>query len=402
MPKLKVPHFSDIDPKTKKTLSGSIILIAVLAIVLMTVFHSTDGFTAIVETEPATMVTERDYMTFTAYTLKNEKIVTSKYSGGVYYVADDAARVNPGDSLANVYKNSVDENTVKAGMDIDRCIAILEESIGDGLFTLEESKIGDHISKTYNDMMRAVANGDVSVISAGADEFLVMLNKMRSYSGNSEAMKTTLEEYKVKRSKLREAYTGDFEAVNAKESGFFFRSTDGYENIYTSENISELTYEAFFEMTDKAPDEGGIVGKLLVDYLWYLAIPTVSGVSDTYSVGGFYDVSFPDCGNETFNMKLDRILYDSTGSKSVMLFSCGIVSGDFDYLRVQQVNITHRNVSGYRVPSSAICKIGGNTGVYILKDGMASFRKVVILYEGDGYYIVSSGHSNSDGYYVYL
>ena len=82
MPKLKVPHFSDIDPKTKKTLSGSIILIAVLAIVLMTVFHSTDGFTAIVETEPATMVTERDYMTFTAYTLKNEKIVTSRYSGG--------------------------------------------------------------------------------------------------------------------------------------------------------------------------------------------------------------------------------------------------------------------------------------------------------------------------------
>ena len=33
---------------------------------------------------------------------------------------------------------------------------------------------------------------------------------------------------------------------------------------------------------------------------------------------------------------------------------------------------------------------------------MASFRKVVILYEGEGYYIVLSQSISGDGYYTYL
>ena len=66
------------------------------------------------------------------------------------------------------------------------------------------------------------------------------------------------------------------------------------------------------------------------------------------------------------------------------------------------LNIVNKNITGFRVPASAVCEHGGNSGVYIIKDGMASFRKIVILYEGDGYYIVSAEHSNSDNYYIYL
>ena len=33
---------------------------------------------------------------------------------------------------------------------------------------------------------------------------------------------------------------------------------------------------------------------------------------------------------------------------------------------------------------------------------MASFRKIIILYEGDGYYIVSAENSNSNDYFIYL
>lgn len=391
-----------LDKKMGKILPGTVITLLILAIVLLTIFHSTDGFTSIVDTEPAVIVTEQDYMSFTAYMLKNEKTLSAGYSGGVCYIADNAQRVNPGDELARVYKNKIDGSAVEKSEEIDRIIAILEESIGDGVFTLDDAKINEHISTAYNSMMLAAANGDISVISEGSDDFLIMLNKMRSFSGNRADLEASLDEYKAKREKLKSAYSGDYETVSAESGGYFFKSVDGYENIFNSENIDELSYDAFIEMTEKDPQESGAFGKLLLDYRWYLAVPTVKGISDTYSEGGFYDVTFPDCGNETYNMQLTRIIPDSTGAKSIMVFACGVVDGDFDNIRVQQINITHRDVRGYRVSASAVCEIGGNTGVYILKDGMASFRKVVILYEGDGYCIVSAEHSNSDDYYVYL
>lgn len=392
-----------LDPKIKRMLPGTMISIMILAVVLLTVFHSTEGFTSIVDTEPAVVVTEQDYMPFTAYMLKNEVVIYSDYDGGVYYLADNAQRVNPGDELARVYKNIVDSDAIQKNKEIDRLIYILEESIGDGVFTLAEAKIGEYISRAYGDMMRAAANGDISEISGGSDDFLILLNKMRSYSGNADELKESLDDYKAKKEKLKSAYVGDFMTITAEVGGYFFESVDGYEEIYSSENINELSYEDFIDMIESSPEEQkAAIGKMLIDYQWYLAVPTVKGISDTYSVGKFYDVSFPEEGNETFNMQLCRKVFDPTGAKSIMIFACGVVDKDFDSIRVQQINITHRNVSGFRVSESSVCEIGGNTGVYILKDGMASFRKIIVLYEGDGYYIVSSDHSNSDDYYIYL
>ena len=186
--------------KIKKLLPGSLATLLILAVVLFTVFHSTDGFTTIIDTEPANMVTERDYMSFTSYLLRNEKIITSKYSGGVYYLADDGERINPGDELARVYESKKDNSTAELSDELDRCINILEESIGDGVFTLGEStEVKNRISKIYLDMMRAISNGNASVVSSDADELLVLLNKINMYSGNGDLLKATLEKYKTQK-----------------------------------------------------------------------------------------------------------------------------------------------------------------------------------------------------------
>ena len=408
MPKINVTQLSNLGKKNKRNnhaqrlLPGTIITIFILTIVLLTVFQATDGFTTMVDTEPAKIVTEQDYMSFTSYILKNEIVIDSDNSGGIYYIADNAERVNPGDELAYVYENKIDESALKALEDTDSYIDILEKSIGDGVFTLREAEVKDSISKSYYSMMRAATKGNASLIEADADSFLIMLNQMNIFTGNSEELKNTLEKYKAKRADLKNIYSGANDTVASEYGGYFFRNTDGYEDIFTSSDISSLSYEGFITMTEKEPETVKHVGRLMLDYQWYLVIPTVKGISDTYAVGEEYTVSFPDSKNRNFKMKLYNVIPDSTGARSIMVFSCGIVDESFDYLRIQRVNITNRNVSGYRVPESAVCEIGGNTGVYILKDGMASFRKVIILYEGDGYYIVSADNSNSGDYYIYL
>lgn len=390
--------------KIKKILPGAAMITALLVAVAITFFHTTDGFTKLVDIEPASMVVEKNHMSFTSYTLKNEiPISSSSYNGGVYYLADDAERINPGDPLANVYEKKIDNKVIELSREIERCIGILEESIGDGVFTLGESKeVKQNILSVYLDIMRSSLNGDGAFITAQADRFLTLLNQVEMFSNDGAQLKVSLSSYLKEEERLRENYSGAYETVNAAEGGYFFKSTDGYENIYSSANIAELTYESFFEMTDKEAESGSFIGKMMLDYRWYLVVPTVKGISDTFFIGRDYEITFPDSGNETYEMVLDNILYDSTGSKSLMIFMCGMVDSDFNLLRVQQINITHRNVTGYRIPETAVCEVGGNTGVYILSDGMASFRKISILYEGDGYYIVSADTGGLSDYYQYL
>ena len=302
-----------------------------------------------------------------------------------------------------MYENDVDKNTLELSRELDRCIALLEKSIGDGVFTLGESKeVKQNLSALYLDMMKASLNGDGSVITVQADNLLTLLNQIEMFSGDGEQLKKSLDNYRKEREKLKGQYSGAYETINADEGGYFYRDVDGYESIFSSENIDELTYDSFLDMTQKEPLDEAYVGKMLLDYRWYLVIPTVKGISDSFNVGEVYDISFPDSGNRTLKMALDNVIYDSTGARSLMVFICGIVDESFDFLREQQVNITHKNITGYRIPESAVCEIGGNTGVYILSDGMASFRKVVILYEGDGYYIVSSENGTQGDYYKYL
>lgn len=389
--------------KLKKILPGVLCASLVVVMVLIMIYHSTDGFTTLVDVEPAALVHETETMSFTAYMLKDETVLTSQYSGGVRYEVKNAGRVNPGDLLARVYSEPVDKNVEQRAEALDLCIEILEKSLINENYTAgEPSEAKAELNALYYEIMGAISSGDAGAVSSSYGELLSLLNKMYSYAGNAEAVRQMLADYKAERDALAELFKGDYLAEKTSTGGYFFKNVDGYEDVYSSANIEEMTYSSFVEMTEKEPSDQKCFGKIMNNYLWYLAVPTVKGISDAYAVGNTYDVKFPDDENRTMKMTLYKVIYDETESKSVMLFSCGIVDGSFDYLRTQRVEIVSRDVSGYRIPASAVCDINGTTGVYILKDGIATFRKITVLYEGDRYYIVSADYTESGGYYVYI
>ena len=319
------------------------------------------------------------------------------------YLVKNAGRVNPGDELARVYTQPVDETVKAKAALLDKCIEILEASIVKDNFTAGESSLTTNaLQKLYYELVGAVASGDAMSISSSYGELLALLNKVYSYSNGSGDVKSLLEEYERQRQELSAFYKGDYVTEKADEGGYFFKELDGYENIFSSSDIENMTYSSFSEMIEREPENNVGFGKMMQNYLWYLAVPTVKGISDSYVLGETYNVKFPDDNNRTLKMTLADVIYDETGSRCVMLFSCGIVDADFSYLRIGRVEIVSKDIEGFRIPESAICEVGGTTGVYILKDGVATFRKITVLYEGEGYYIVSSDYTASDGYYVYI
>ena len=177
--------------RVKRAMPAALMTALILSIVLLTIFHSTDGFTTLVDTEFAVIVSEKSSMTFTGYTLSDAAVVNMPNDGGIYYLADNGERVKPGDSIARVYDTKPDDDVKNLTEKLDRVIDMLEESIGDGHFTLGESKeVSNGISNLYYEMMRGVSSGEVSVISSFSDELLILLNKMESYvSGDTDELK---------------------------------------------------------------------------------------------------------------------------------------------------------------------------------------------------------------------
>ena len=337
-------------------LPGVIATVLGVAMVLITVYHSTDGFTTLVDVEPATIVYETETMSFTAYMLRDERVLTSENSGGVLYLVKNAGKVNPGDALARVYSQPIDESVKTRAEFLDKCIEILEKSqVKDNFTAGESSATAKELQALYYEIMSAIESGDAGVVSSNYGDLLILLNKMHSYANGGGDVKELLEDYKRQREELSELYTGDYVTENADEGGYFFKTLDGYENIYSSADIENMTYSSFSEMITKEPESVSGYGKMMQNYLWYLAVPTVKGISDSYVLGETYNVSFPDDHDITLKMTLSKVIYDETGAKSVMLFSCGVLDPSFNYLRIQRVEIVSQDISGFRIPESAVC-----------------------------------------------
>ena len=56
----------------------------------------------------------------------------------------------------------------------------------------------------------------------------------------------------------------------------------------------------------------------------------------------------------------------------------------------QDVKINMDSTTGYRIPSDALVENGGEKGVYILVGTVVEFRRVTVIGEGNGYYIVNT------------
>ena len=77
-------------------------------------------------------------------------------------------------------------------------------------------------------------------------------------------------------------------------------------------------------------------------------------------------------------------------SKTYLLFSSFDLARISGLERHQSVRINLGSKTGYRIPAEALHTVGEDRGVYILVGNMIEFRRITIIGEGDGYYIVST------------
>lgn len=362
-------------------------------IVLYILYHLFGGYETELETMAASYVTVEETLTVDAYIMRNETVLYSGSKGNINYLYPDGTRVKVNQRVAAVYEGG----SVQARlMELDNEIAVLEASnLGETFVIADTKTIDAQIDSMYQLILERLYNGSLDDALSKKEDLLISLNKRQIVVKNVENYNEKIAALKAERAALANSIADISEYVTTGVSGYFYSTLDGYEAAFDSDKVSTMQMEDYDIMIESAPSlsgysssEGYAVGKVETDFEWYLVCEmskeqyrAIAGEKRRFSV------IFPSANDEKIDMTLYRVVNPAEDERVLFILSCGYMPDGFNYLRRQSVEIVTTSYSGYQVPVSAVRLVDGVQGVYVLDSSTVLFKRIVPLFEKDGYFI---------------
>lgn len=367
-------------------------------------YHFFEGFSADIETEYATLVTDSDVVPLDAYIMRSESVIfaasaTSGHSVG--YVFSDGTKVHGGQVVANIYTG--DGSSDEAIVDLDRRIDLLESSnLTDGMTSSDTYVIDSKIQNYYYLIHQSTLLGNYSNLTKRRDELLTLINKRRILTGVTTGYSDRIESLTAERALLSAGQDTIAESVEAPYAGYFYSTTDGYESTFSASKVESLTLAEFDKMLSSQPTHYSdrAVGKMVSDFNWYIVCETTRDSLRYFTKGYSYYVNFPYNDDISIKMTLSNVVSEVGSDRVLLVLETERIPEDFSFRRMQPVDLVRSSYTGYRVPISAARLVDGKQGVYIMIGNTIEFREIDILLEMDGYYIVAEQDPVNDPDYA--
>lgn len=372
----------------------SVVLVAIGMLVYM-IHYSLGQFSTTLSTLPTQEITDYTILSAEVYVFRDEQVIRGESDAPVYYMYRDGERV-PRDAVyavtypkANASQKEIAELQERLD-DIDEQIALLEDSgkAGSLITSLKENQAS--VRQSYYRVLSELSAGIYKNALPESRELLSYMSTYGMLTGthSSSQMIGVLES---QRQSLLASWGGTQVAWKTDFSTNFVHKCDGYEGVFEYSKVMDMTTEDFYAMTEAEPvSTAGAVGKMINSHTWYAAIPMSRENAERFEIGNTYTFSFIDNDGIELSLTLQRTL-DATAEKDgVLIFSCEQTPPDFAFLRTQRVQSVVDEITGYRVPTEALREHNSEKGVFILEDSSVEFRRVTIVREGAGYYIVQT------------
>lgn len=227
-------------------------------------------------------------------------------------------------------------------------------------------------------------------------------------SGGVEAMQSRLSSAAAELAALQSQASQDTTYITVDQPGTFSGMVDGWESVITPQMLSTLTPSQLNQLENQSPTpNANAIGKLITDDTWYFVCNMDEEDAAGLHTGEAVTVRFSRDWAGEVGMKVDRISDVQNGQVTLVL-STAYFMADTTLLRRQTVEVMVESISGIRVPANAIRvrtlestdeETGETTqtyetGVYALVGTQAEFKPVDILYQDDGYCVVSSDNDS--------
>ena len=380
----------------KQSVVNAVILLVIFSLLAYLAVQFAQNFSTAVSTQRTQKVTDTEYVYLNGYVFRNESVAKQSVGGVCDYLAHDGERVGVHQPYAVFYAMNGQPNgqiSEKQGQldDLSARIDRLNSGVSVNGTVSGMAHVNKTLSTSYYSYVNSVLNGEL----ASADEHgelvlgaLVNYYVITGRDGVAESIASSLEKEKQD---LLDSLGASGETLVSEEGFYFFRNTDGYESVFNTEALNGLTPQGLAELSKESAEKHGAetIGRFVHGTKWYVALPADEATCLLFSLGLNYEITFSGEGNTTLPMALENICVDERGD-GYLLFSSRDLSAAGNFKRDQSVKIKMGTVSGYRVSSEALTELNGERGVYILVGNMVSFRRVTVIGEGYGYYVVAT------------
>ncbi len=381
----------------KRVLTYVIISAVAIGIMIYVGYHMVKGFTSEVEAEPTYLDTFDEVASFDAYILRRERVVRTDADGIVNYLVRDGEKVAIGDRLADICRSG-STGIRERITEIDEQIKALDaiETGAAHSSTSDAVNIEAGIRELLYSVTYSAAGDDIGKAVSLAGEMKAELDRHAIVTGKTEGFAERIAELRAERASLSAQLTDVAKTVTSGDSAYFYYDVDGYESAFSFDDVDELTLDDIYAMTEASQVTPGsdAIGKLVLDYAWYIVVPTDRAATVYFTEGQEYDINFSAAGKK-LPMELHSILSETSDEgRAALIFECSELPDDFGFTRMQPVTVTVRSYTGYRVPLSAVRVVNYDgvdvTGVYILYGSVVYFRRVEIVLSQDGYALCDS------------
>jgi len=341
-------------------------------------------------TQQAEFTTQRVVLSAQALFAREELVLREQPGGVTVMRAGAGERVAKDESYAMSCKSGRDAEAMRRLQALEQRLAWLREAGQAGQYhAMNAERLGRQVDDTFTEFLVALERGDGARRAAAQEMFLRRATSLEAALGSALDLSGEIASAEAQAEELRaQADAGRFTPIPAPESGVYYPTADGLEEVFTPAALKELTPEGYAELCEaKARPVRDSMGKLVTGFRWYAAVLLEAGPAQQLREGGRYTVSFPQESAREFTMRVESIR--GGGGHVAAVLSCEEKDDTLQNLRFAKAEITLETVEGLRVPQSALRFLEkgegqqrrGYTGVYVARAGRLSVRDVDVLYQ---------------------
>lgn len=381
---MKKEGFS-LKPGVRRTalyLAGAAVAFGIIAYMS---YHLIDRFSDGLELIDAVPTTVTKTVHTYAYIMRDgTELATDMTTGSISPAVRNGDHVSAYSKLADIYSGASPdaENRIR---ELDLQAALLEKNMSEEHSVTYTEGMDSDIYDTVFDIRSYCERGDFTDAVSARMKLLTAIKKRAVLTGEITDYSMHISRIEAEINSERSKLGALISSIYSPSAGYYFSEADGYEEIFNSDKIDTMTFEEFEKMTEQKSEAGDFLyaGTIVHGYKWYIAC-----ITDKASAAKIKDMRNAEVvfsyGGEVLTMQVYRVIPENGGDRAVMVLSCGRIPQGFDFTRVQPVEITTEEYTGYRIPRSAIRIVGGFEGVYVKDEVTIGFRRINVIYEDGG------------------
>lgn len=362
-----------------------------------------------VTTETVSATETVDGIAVTGIVIRDESYIESSSDGVVHFEIEDGERIASGGVIANMYASTGNSIIASELAQVEKDISDIEDIQSyNNVEAADLGLINSKIQGALNDMIRSAGVGNYSETQESRTVLLSFLNRRQIATGSNVDFSARLSELKTRQATLKSQLANPIGKVTAQKSGYFVSTVDGYEQILNGDMIDSITPEFLDSLSPETVVQNSIVGKLVSDYTWYIAVSVSLSDSMKFKTGDETVLQTQLKSNPELSVTVEKINISPNSERAVVIFSCQEMNSELAKLRTGPMTVIRQKYKGLKVSSKALRVIDKTvqnedgttktetvTGVYLLSGMTAKFVPVNIIYsKGDS---VLCERSSDDG-----